>query len=121
MTVEQIKQGYGKTLATQTELSILLKLLVKAIDYCSEASNQNKYLTHIGEAGMTRLKELFSTGNIIMIIPQNREDNGESVSDILMTIWAGLFFYPQLSEERLLIYAESAELLSDMLDGGWFV
>lgn len=121
MTVEQIKQGYGKTLATQTELSILLKLLVKAIDYCSEASNQNKYLTHIGEAGMSRLKELFSTGNIIMIIPQNREDNGESASDILMAIWAGLFFYPQLSEERLLIYAESAELLSDMLDGGWFV
>ena len=49
MTVEQIKQGYGKTLATQTELSILLKLLVKAIDYCSEASNQNKYLTTLAK------------------------------------------------------------------------
>ena len=121
MTVEQIKQGYGKTMAIQTELSILLELLVSAIDFCSEVSAQNKYLTKIGEAGVTRLMELFKSGNIVMIIPQNREDNGESVSDILMAIWAGLFFYPQLSEERLLIYAESAELLSDMLDGGWFV
>ena len=54
MTVEQIKQGYGKTMAIQTELSILLELLVKAIDYCSEASTQNKYLTKIGKAGVSR-------------------------------------------------------------------
>ena len=50
MTAEQIKQGYGKTLATQTELSILLELLVSAIDFCSEVSAKSKYLTKIGEA-----------------------------------------------------------------------
>lgn len=121
MTVDQIKQGHAKSLAAHTEHQILLKLLVKAIDYCTEASAQNKYLTHIGEAGVARLKELFSSGDIIMIIPQNKEDDGESVSDILMAIWAGLFFYPQFSDDRFLIYAESAVLLSDMLDGGWFV
>ena len=121
MTAEQIKQGYGKTLATQTELSILLELLVSAIDFCSEVSAKSKYLTKIGEAGITRLKELFNSGNIVMIIPRNSEDDGEYLSDVLMASWAGLFFYPQLSEERFLIYAESAELLSDLLGGGWFV
>ena len=121
MTAEQIKQGHARTLAVQTELSILLKLLVKAIDYCSEVSAQNKHMTKIGEAGVSRLKELFNSGNIIMIIPRNSEDDGEYLSDVLMAIWAGLFFYPQLSEERFLIYAESAELLSDLLGGGWFV
>ena len=121
MTVEQIKQGHGKTMAIQTELSILLELLVSAIDFCSEVSAQNKYLTKFGEAGVSRLKELFNSGNIVMIIPRNNEDDGDYLSDVLMAIWAGLFFYPQLSEERFLIYAESAELLSDLLDGGWFV
>ena len=121
MTVDQIKQGYGKTMAIQTELSILLELLVSAIDFCSEVSAQNKYLTKIGEAGVTRLMELFNSGNIVMIIPRNSEDDGEYLSDVLMAIWAGLFFYPQLSEERLLIYAESAILLYSLLDGGWFV
>ena len=121
MTAEQIKQGHAMTLAAQTEYQILLELLVKAIDYCSEASTQNKYLTKIGEAGVSRLKELFSTGDIIMIIPQNSEDDGESVSDILMAIWAGLFFYPQLSKDRFLVYGESSELICDLLGGGWFV
>ena len=121
MTAEQIKQGYGKTMAAQTELSVLLKILVAAIDYCTEVSAKNKHLTKIGEAGASRLKELFNSGNIIMIIPRNSEDDGEYLSDVLMAIWAGLFFYPQLSEERFLIYAESAELLSDLLGGGWFV
>ena len=120
MTVEQIKQGHARTLAAHTELQILQKMLVKAIDHCSEMSAQNKHLTKIGEAGVSRLKELFNSGDIIMIIPQNKEDDGESVSDILMAIWAGLFFYPQFSEEWFLIYAESAVLLSDLLDGGWF-
>ena len=121
MTVEQIKQGYGKTIVIQTELSILLELLVSAIDFCSEVSAKSKYLTKIGEAGITRLKELFNSGNIVMIIPRNSEDDAEYLSDVLMAIWAGLFFYPQLSEEQCLIHAESAVLLSDLLDGGWFV
>ena len=58
MTAEQIKQGYGRTMAAQTEVSILLKLLVKAIDYCTEVSAQNKRMTKSCEAGVSRLKEL---------------------------------------------------------------
>ena len=120
MTAEQIKQGYARTMAAQNELQLLLELLVKAIDYCSEASIQNKHLTPIGNASITRMKELFCSGEVTLIIPKTREQNSETVSDILMAIWAGLFFYPQLSEDRLLIYAESAELLCILLDGGWF-
>lgn len=121
MTAEQIKRGHGLTLAAQTEYRILLELLVKGIDYASEVSAQRKLLTRAGEAGISRLKELFQTGEFRLVSMQEYEDAGEYASDVLMAIWTGLFFYPKLSEKWLLVYGESAELICDMLGGGWFV
>ena len=121
MTAEQIRQGHGLILAAQTEHRILLELLVKGIDYASEVSAQRKLLTRAGEAGISRLKELFHTGEVRLISMQEYDDAGEYASDSLTAIWTGLFFCPKFSEKWLLIYGESAALICDMLGGGWFV
>lgn len=119
MTVEEIKNGHGLTIAIQTEYQVFLELLVRTIDYCSES--QPRKLNHKGEAGMKRLQELLSSGtNNYMIFPSKSFENSESVSDTLMAVWAGLFFYPELSKDRFLVYAEGAALMGDLLEGGWF-
>ena len=121
MTVTQIQNGYALTQAVRTEHNIVLELLIQTIDYCSDSAVQGKVLSSTGLAGMERLQKLFGTGKTsFMIFPKMLDHSSDSVSDILMSIWASLFFYPELSKERFLVYAESAALLCDMLGGGWF-
>lgn len=120
MIVTQIQNGYALTQAVRTERNIVLELLVQAIDYCSDSTVQGKVLSQTGLAGMERLQKLFGSGkSCFMIFPKMPDHSNESVSDILMSIWAGILFSPELSKERFMVYAESAALLCDMLGGGW--
>lgn len=120
MTAAQIKDGYAFTLAASEQHGTMLKQLVSAINYCT-ADDRPKVLTQTGSAGLDRLKELFSGDfTVRMVFAKQPVCDADAVADTLMTIWATMFFYPQLSRERFLACAEAIVLLDDLMAGGWF-
>lgn len=120
MTASQIKDGYALTLAVSAQRGTMLKQLVNAINYCT-ADDRPKALTKTGAAGLERLKVLFSSGfTVRMVFAKQPMCDADAVSDTLMTIWATMFFYPQLTTERFLACAEAIVLLDDLMAGGWF-
>lgn len=120
MTAAQIKDGYAFTLAASAQQGEMLKQLVRAINYCT-ADDRPKVLTQTGCAGLERMKELFSGGfTVRMVFSKQPISDADAVADALMTIWATMFFYPQLSKQRYLACAEAAVLLDDLMAGGWF-
>ncbi len=122
MTVTEIREGEALRLAIMAQYRLLLESLIQTLNTCSTPEMRMRQLSPKGKAALSRLKELFSHGvHFSMIYPTKPCETGEDAVDILTPLWARLFFYPEISEEQFLLYAESTVLICDLLEyGGWF-
>ncbi len=120
MTTNDIRGGMGLNYAIQKEYGKMMNSLLKALAYCGNEEIKARSLSEKGRAGAQRLREICDNGKTISImVPNKPEESVCTLSAMLLTIWAGMFYYPEISKQRYLVYAESIILLNDLLENGW--